>query len=480
MGHRPLAGMDEEPLRVDTSRVDPKYLELLKAGTFFPSLVRWRDENPGKRPDLTRAYLAEAELAGADLRDVVLVDADLGRATLTNADLSFADLRDANFLAADMAGTDLRGAWLDGAVLAHANLRGAELSEASLRGASLEGAHFEGARLVGVDLGETDAGDAVFTGAVLREARLGGARLTDCDLSGADLTDAYLAESSLRRARLSGAMLTGATLWRADLREAELGGADLTEALLTEANLWRADFHKATLVGASLMHAIAVEANFTLADLTGAQVHGISAWDLRLEGAVQSKLVITKEEPHVQVDDLEVAQFVYLLLNRRKLRDVLTTIGEKAVLVLGRFTERKALLDAIADKLRELGYVPIIFDFERPTDRDVTETVKILAGLSLFVIADVTNPRSVPLELQATVPDYMVPFVTVLQRGQPAFGMFDDLPAKYDWALPLLEYNTADTLLAAFDTKVVAPALEKREAIRRRKALQPARRSAEE
>jgi len=68
--------------------------------------------------------------------------------------------------------------------------------------------------------------------------------------------------------------------------------------------------------------------------------------------------------------------------------------------------------------------------FERPTDRDLTETVRILAGLSRFVIADITNPRSVPLELQATVPDYMVPFVTILQRGQPAFGMFDDLPRR--------------------------------------------------
>ena len=98
-----------------------------------------------------------------------------------------------------------------------------------------------------------------------------------------------------------------------------------------------------------------------------------------------------------------------------------------------------ALLEAIADKLRALDYLPIVFDFDRPTDRDLTETVKVLAGLSLFVVVDITNPRSVPLELQATVPDYMVPFVTLVERGQPVFGMFDDLPRKCDWALPLLE-----------------------------------------
>jgi hypothetical protein len=128
----------------------------------------------------------------------------------------------------------------------------------------------------------------------------------------------------------------------------------------------------------------------------------------------------------------------------------------------------------------DLDYLPIIFDVERPTNLDVTETIKVLAGLSRFVIADITNPRSVPLELNATIPDYMVPFVTILQRGQPAFGMFDDLPRKYRWALPLLEYNSAESLLANFENKVIAPATRKLKQVRQQKALPPARRSAED
>ena len=94
-------------------------------------------------------------------------------------------------------------------------------------------------------------------------------------------------------------------------------------------------------------------------------------------------------------------------------------------------------------------------DFEHPTHRDITETLKVLAGLPRFVIADITNPLSVPLELQVTVPDYEVPFVTILQRGQPAFGIFDNLQLKYYWALPTLEYKDAETLLAAFEDKVI-------------------------
>ena len=100
--------------------------------------------------------------------------------------------------------------------------------------------------------------------------------------------------------------------------------------------------------------------------------------------------------------------------------------------------------------------------------------------ISRFVIADITNPRSVPLELEATVPDYMVPFVTIVERGQPVFGMFDDLPRKYNWALPLMEYRNVDTLLAAFEKKIVNPALEKAQEVRLQKAAAPLRRSAED
>jgi hypothetical protein len=37
-----------------------------------------------------------------------------------------------------------------------------------------------------------------------------------------------------------------------------------------------------------------------------------------------------------RVGDIEVAQFIYLLLNNQKLRDVIETITSKAVLILGR------------------------------------------------------------------------------------------------------------------------------------------------
>jgi hypothetical protein len=104
------------------------------------------------------------------------------------------------------------------------------------------------------------------------------------------------------------------------------------------------------------------------ADLTGCRIHGVSAWGVKLEGAKQQNLVITPPiEPAITVDNIEVAQFIYLMLNNQKVRDVIDTITSKAVLILGRFTdERKKVLDALREELRKHNYLPILFDFEVP------------------------------------------------------------------------------------------------------------------
>jgi hypothetical protein len=177
-----------------------------------------------------------------------------------------------------------------------------------------------------------------------------------------------------------------------------------------------------------------VDTDLTGADLTGCRIYGVSAWGLNLDSAKQQNLIITPEyQSEITVDNIEVAQFVYLLLNNQKIRDVIDTIGKKGVLLLGRFTEgRIEILEGLRTKLRELGFVPMVFNFGKPETTDFTETVRLLVNLSHFVIVDITNPRSAPLELQAAVPDYMVPFVPILEQGQAPFAMFVDLQNKYD------------------------------------------------
>ena len=100
-----------------------------------------------------------------------------------------------------------------------------------------------------------------------------------------------------------------------------------------------------------------------------------------MEGTKQQNLIITRgAEPEITVDNIEVAQFVYLLLHHEKIRDVIDTIGRKGVLLLGRFTEgRMEVLGRLREKLRDLGFVPMVFNFDKPETKDFTETVRLLA-----------------------------------------------------------------------------------------------------
>ena len=104
----------------------------------------------------------------------------------------------------------------------------------------------------------------------------------------------------------------------------------------------------------------------------------------------------------------------------------------------------------------------MVFNFDKPETKDFTETVRLLCNLSHFVIVDITNPRSAPLELQATVPDYMVPFAPILQQGEEPFSMFVDLQNKYDWVLqPVVAYPSVDRLIEVLEDEIVRPAKAK-------------------
>ncbi len=93
---------------------------------------------------------------------------------------------------------------------------------------------------------------------------------------------------------------------------------------------------------------------------------------------------------------------------------MIDTISKKIVLILGSFSpEQKIFLEALKEALRGRNYLPVLFDFERPSSQDYTETVSTLAHLSRFIIADLTAPSSIAHELQAIVPHRMVPVVTL-------------------------------------------------------------------
>lgn len=362
----------------------------------------------------------------------------------------------------DLSEADLRGANLRGAQLGYADLSMADLSNADLSGAYLFSAHL--------------------AGACLKDANLREIFLRGANLAGADLTRAHLEGANFVGADLTGAHLTLADLARTDISYTDLTNANLDKAFLVGADLSKSNLKGASLIGAVLTNATFVNTKIDQAKVSGSSVYGISVWDLEGEFKEQKDLVITPlGAPAITVDNIKVAQFVYLILNNEEIRDVLNTLTSKSVLILGRFTpERKAVLDALRNRLREYDLLPIVFDFDRPTDKDFTETIKTLAGLCYFVIADITNPKSSPLELQATVPDYQIPFVPIIQEGEQPFAMMVDLQKKYNWVLDTLSYSSIDTLIQALKPAIIDPAVQKHNELRLIKAQEPRIRSADD
>jgi uncharacterized protein YjbI with pentapeptide repeats len=365
-----------------------------------------------------------------------------------------AKLREANLREADLREADL----------SVSNLSGANLSGANLVGANLIIAHLYKVNLVGANLSEAD----------LRLTYISGADLSYANLSKVNLSNINLIED-LSNTNFKGTNLSGANLGEIELSTIDLGGVNLIGANLScsdlsGANLSGANLSGANLSGANLSRTLLIGTNFTEATLTDCNIYGIAAWNVQLDHAVQKNFIITQEhEATITIDNLKVAQFIYLMLNNKEIRDVINTLTTKSVLILGRFTpRRKAVLDALRDALRTHNYLPILFDFEKPSTLDLTETVTTLAHLSRFIIIDFTDPSSSPHEAASIIPFCKVPTQPIFESIGKPYSMSKDFQL-YPWVLELYRYRDKDTLITSLKKHIIEPAERKAEELEKLK-----------
>ncbi|HET6256654.1 MAG TPA: pentapeptide repeat-containing protein [Puia sp.] len=284
--------------------------------------------------------------------------------------------------------------------------------------------------------------------------------LTSADLSGADLSGIGLNNAMLFSTNLKGANLESASLYNARLDYANLTYANLRFADLRGVRFNHAQLSNAKLNGANLERAIMADTILQAADLTDCRIYGISAWNLDTTDAIQDNLIITlPTESLITVDNMEVAQFIYLLLNNQNIRNAIDSITSKVVLILGSFThELKEILDAIRKELRSRNYLPVLFDFEKPKSRDLTETISTLAHLSKFIIADLTNARSIPQELERIIPSLPhVPVQPIILNSEAEYSLFEHY-RHYPWVLEPFLYRDSEELVKSISTKIIEPA----------------------
>lgn len=470
-----------------------QHVEILQQG--IKAWNAWRMKYPKIKPDLSTLSFNGRNLSGINFSDTFLENSDLRNtkfigANFQNAYLYNVDAQNAVFDKANLSGANLqrtifrkaklRNARLDFANLNESNFEEADLSKASLQEAQIKGAMFDRVILKNANLNRANLYTSFFTGCDLSSCTFRDTAMVEIEMAGSNLTGVDLSAKTLAGGVFWRANLTNANLSETDCQMVEFAEANLTNANLSLSNLDTAEFRDANLTNTDLHGSIMANTSLLRATVEGAnfencEVYGISAWDLIGTPKNQKDLIITPPtEPAITVDDLEVAQFVYLVYNNKKIRNFMNAFTEKNVLILGRFAppERKAVLDGLREKLRTFDLVPIVFDFDSPQDKDYTETVQTLAGMSMFIIVDVTNPKSTPLEMEATVKQFKIPYLPIIDTSvdDRPFAMMVDLQKSFHWVLPTFGYKSKKELLNNLKIAILDRALEKHNQLRDQKA----------
>jgi uncharacterized protein YjbI with pentapeptide repeats len=399
-------------LRLNRGEPAPDF-ELLEEAILARNPEHWNLSRP-EQANLERAYLVGLDLRGYDLHACNLSGANLSSSILAGCSLESSNLRSMTALLSNFCDVDMKFA---------------DLYRARFFGSHMKRAVFNHSLIQMVDFGQCDLTASRMCGSDLNVSDFTEADLTDVDFAGAHLRDAIFQQATLRGAFLKTARLEGCKFLDSDLSSANLELASLVDARVDNSIL------------------------------DSAEVYGASVWNLA--GEPRSSRAITISDPNgsrIEVDDIRIAQFIHLIATSSNLRRIIEATTTRAVLILGRFSpDGLRAIEAIRSELRRKGLVPIVFDFESPTSRNVSETIGLLARLCRFVVADLTDARSVQHELALIAPNIRVPIAPVIRRGEPPWSMFDDLREMYHWVLPPVEFTEPVELASVLDTLVLEP-----------------------
>ena len=170
---------------------------------------------------------------------------------------------------------------------------------------------------------------------------------------------------------------------------------------------------------------------------------------------------IRRRQQKVRTERAQTIEGLAQRLDGEGVSRMLSDIAGRSVLILGRFTaQRKAILDALRKALATppRQYVPIVFDFERPHDRTLIGSILLYASVSRFVIADLSDPKSVPAELQAIVPQFVsLPVIPIIDAAQHEYPVADDILCRQS-VKPVVRYRDEAHLMDILDEQILVPA----------------------
>lgn len=152
----------------------------------------------------------------------------------------------------------------------------------------------------GVNFSDVDFNCSSFRNSTFCDCTFDGAKITF-----SDLVDAYFQSCTFKNV---------------NMRVCKIGSAHFIDCIFEDSDLSycsaeNTSFHGSSFKNTALENISFVKSDFSNTVLDGCRVYGISSWNLNLDNSEQRNLVITKKnEPEITVDNIELAQFLYLMI----------------------------------------------------------------------------------------------------------------------------------------------------------------------
>ena len=361
-------------------------------------------------------------------------------------------------------------------------LKGITIRDVKLEGFKFSGTVFQNAKIINVTFKSCKFSHSDFDIANIQNCKFIDSPIQNSTFRSATIEKVDFETSSNKSIpRIQKCLFQLATIRETSFKNALCSGSNFSCKRMEHVSFQSATMKDCIFAGVSMSYV-----DFTDADISGAIfkicdirsskfvsciIVGTLFWDctrlISKYDNVQENLIL-KESPIISLNRIETAQFMSMI-EQERVDEIITEVTSKAVLILGRFSDpHKTILDALRIRLKELNWVPVIFDFEMTDTRDVTETITLLARLSKFIIADLTDAKSAQQEVAAIAPHIAVPIVPIIKGEEDVFSMFRDY-WKYEWVLEEFRYDDLDHLLSNLQDQIISIAESKANELNLRK-----------
>jgi len=334
------------------------------------------------------------------------------------------------------------------------NLENANLNKTELLKYNFNNANFKGVQLKEAKLFDCEFMNANLENANLENANCSFSNFTKAILNNANFTSASLVNTTMIDCCSINAKFVNASIVQNSAGGSDFSSSDFTGAKIIISNLIDCNLQKAKFVDCYLNGSNLSRSNLDYSIIQNSTIYGIATWDISTKESTQENLTITNHynDSVLTIDDLEIANFIYLISNNNKVANAIDNISTKVVLILGRFTpERLEILIYIKSLLKSKNYVPILFDFEKPDRRDLTETIGLIGRMSKFIVADLTDAKSIPQELSELIPNNpSLTIYPIVSKEHREYSMFEHWE-RYPWVKAIFKYENKSDLDVHFE-----------------------------